>query len=341
MRFSIIVPVYNVEKYIEKCMESLISQSFLDYEIIVVDDESPDRSMDIVEAYRSREPEKIRVVHQKNTRQGGARNHGVELALGEYLIFVDSDDYVSRGMLEILDRRLKETRCDILMFGSESVNELGEPVPEEAWDPPKPGICNPRENIGIVLLPGAPWGKAFRREFYVGSGFRFPEKLLYEDCMTRLLYAKAKTVLITEDVLYYYVHRENSSMTQAISEKMLDIVTMAELTLQEFKRCGLYETFREPLEVSVIYSLLYVLNIINLQQPDHPMQKKIADFIRENFPDYRENTYAAPALIRSLDALTAYDFKRYHWRCLRLNRFKESLLRIPFFARLNDIRKHL
>ena len=341
MRFSIIVPVYNVEKYIEKCMESLVNQSFHDYEIIVVDDESPDRSMDIVEAYRSREPEKIRVIHQKNTRQGGARNHGVELALGEYLIFVDSDDYVSRGMLEILDRRLKETACDILAFRYVSVEEDGTLLPEEITSEIKPGLYCPRTDQDVLLLSSGPVNKVFRREFYIGSGFQFPEKLLYEDCMTRILYAKAKSILVTEDELYYSVHRENSSMTQAISEKMLDIVTMADLTLKEFRRCGLYETFRDPLEVSVIYCLLCVLNIINLQQPDHPMQKNIADFIKENFPGYRENTYATPALIRSLDLLTAYEFKRYHWQCLRLNRFKESLLRIPFFARLNEIRKHL
>ena len=114
MRFSIIIPVYNVEKYIEKCMASVMGQSFTDYEVIVVDDESPDNSMAVVERYAEEYPGKIRMIRQKNTRQGGARNHGVRYAKGDYLLFVDSDDYVHPDMLKTVDERLKQQPCDIL-----------------------------------------------------------------------------------------------------------------------------------------------------------------------------------------------------------------------------------
>lgn len=338
MRFSIIVPVYNVEKYIAKCMNSLVNQSFRDYEIIIVDDESPDGSMAIVETYRKKDPDRIRVIHQKNTRQGGARNHGVELALGEYLLFVDSDDYVSTSMLEILDRRLKENPCDILVFDSVPVTVQGELLPHEPMIL-KPGAYVPKECPSVVELPGAPWGKAFKRELYLKTGFQFPPKVLYEDVTTRILYAQARRIAICPDTLYYYVQRENSSMTQQVSEKMLDILTVTEIVRKEFIRLNLYESFREPLETALIYCILCIVEIISRAQWNSPMLLPLADYLQEKFPDYEKNSYASPELKRVLRCLTAHRFRYYHWRFLHLNHFKEKLLQNPLVSFFNDLRK--
>ena len=144
MRFSIVVPVYNVEKYIDRCMESLVSQSFRDYEIIVVDDESPDGSMDIVEAYAEANPGLITMLHQKNTRQGGARNNGVRHAKGDYLVFVDSDDYVSRDMLQVMEGYLQEKRYDVLICQHVAVTENGEKMAEDPSLPMAPGEYDPK-----------------------------------------------------------------------------------------------------------------------------------------------------------------------------------------------------
>ena len=338
MRFSIIIPVYNVEKYIAKCMESLVNQSFRDYELIIVDDESPDGSMSIVETYQKKYPEKIRIIHQKNTRQGGARNHGVTLALGEYLIFVDSDDYVSTSMLEILDRRLKENPCDILVFDSVSVTERGELLPQEPMVL-KPGTYVPAECPPVVQLPGAPWGKAFRRELYMKTGFQFPPKVLYEDVTTRILYAQARRIVICSDTLYYYVQRENSSMSQKISEKMLDILTVTEMVRKEFIRLNLYDTFREPLQTALIYCILNIVEMISCEQWNHPMLLPLADYLQETFPDYENNSLASPELKRVLRCLTAHKFRYYHWRFLGFNRLKERILQSPLARNLNELRK--
>lgn len=340
MKYSIIVPVYNVEKYIEACMTSLINQTFRDYEIIVVDDESPDGSMDIVERFRQQDPDRIRVVHQKNTRQGGARNHGVELARGEYLIFVDGDDYVSTDMLQTVENRLQENPCDILVYSFRSVTEDHEPL----WDDDEillpPGLYRPARDRNVVLLPCGPVNKAYRRDFYVRTGFRFPEKLWYEDTVTRFLYASADSIFVTDDPLYYYVRRENSSMTQKTSEKMLDILKVSDLTCRYFREAGLYEDFREPLEISLIYSLLCVENIINTRDPANPMQSAIADYIAEQFGSYGSNPWASPELVKSLDCLTAHQFRRYHICFLQKNQMKDRLLRIPLIRRLNEFRKN-
>lgn len=307
-------------------MDSLVHQSFRDYEIIVVDDESPDGSMEIVESYRKKDPERIRVFHQKNTRQGGARNYGVTLAMGEYMLFVDSDDYVSPDMLEVVDRKLRETPCDILVFSNVPVDETGEPAPGDGEEALKPGFYIPGKDTQVVMLACGPANKAFRREFYISTGVQFPEKIWYEDSITRLLYARASSIRVTDDPLYFYVQHENSSMNQKISEKMLDILTVVDMTCREFEKARLYDIFRQPLEVALIYSILCIEEKINLQNMSDPMQNQIADFIHMHFKDYRENPYASRELVRVLDCLTAHQFRRYHYRFLLLNRMKEHLL---------------
>ena len=326
MRFSIIIPVYNVEKYIGQCMESVMNQSFRDYEVIVVDDESPDGSMKIVEKYADADPERLRIVHQKNTRQGGARNHGVSLARGEYLIFVDSDDYVSTDMLATVDRCIRENPADILVFGHYPVTEDGK-IGEAVYPCELPaGRYVPKDTPEVVMLHVAPWEKAFRREFYVETGFQFPEKVLYEDGVTRLLYGSAQSMVLCREAFYYYRIRENSTMRQKISPRLLDILTVADLVLEQFRDAGLYDRFRETLDVSLIYSILCVFERINEADPQNPLQNTMAEYLEKHFPDYWSNPYVSAELRRELDCLKARRFRWYRCRYLRFNRRKEAIL---------------
>ncbi len=339
MRFSIIIPVYNVEKYIGKCLDTVMHQTFSDYEVIVVNDETPDNSMTIVQQYVDRFPEKIRVFHQKNTRQGGARNNGVQHARGEYILFVDSDDYVALNMLEIVDAHLRREPCDVLVFRNAMVTESGKRLPMNHHGDIAPGLYHPKETPGAMLLATGPVNKAFRRAFYLGTEFRFPEKLLYEDAVTRVLYAAADSLLICEDVLYYYVQSQNSAMRQAFSEKMLDILTVTDLVLDMFQQRDLYQTFREPLECSLIYGIQAILDPINLAQPDHPLQEPMADYMASRFPNYHSNPCISTELKRALDCIIARDFRKYHFQILRKNQLKDWILRIPGVAALNTWRK--
>ena len=128
-------------------------------------------------------------------------------------------------------------------------------------------------------------------------------------------------------------------MTQAVSPKNLDIVTMVELVCREFRQARLYEDFREPLEIGLIYNLLCIQEMISSADMKSPMQEEIAACIQRNFPDYRENPYASRELIRLLDCLSKRRFLYYHWRFLHLNHFKEKLLQTPGVGFLNDLRK--
>lgn len=339
MRFSIIIPVYNVEQYIRKCMDSIMNQSFSDFEVIVVDDETPDNSMQIVQEFVERYPDKIQVIHQKNTRQGGARNRGVLEARGEYILFVDSDDYVHTDMLQTVNTRLEETPCDILVFRFAGVSEKDELLWESDFKGLKPGLYHPSEYAQILRLHIGPVCKAFRRSFYVESGVRFPEKLLYEDGITRLLHAKASSVGICDDCLYYYVQSSQSTMRTGISERMLDILTITDIVRDGFQRDGLYDQFRDPLELSLIWGILGILNGINQRDPSHPLQIPLADYIAKTFPDYPANTEMSKKEKKELDLLVAHKFRRYHFWVFQIPHIKSQLLRCPFVAKLNQLRK--
>ena len=128
-------------------------------------------------------------------------------------------------------------------------------------------------------------------------------------------------------------------MRRNISEKMLDILTVTDLVITDFRKNGLYERFQEPLECALIYGILYVLDLINNTQMDHPLQIPMADYLRIYFPNYRENPYVGKTLARALDYLIQGDFRKYHYQILVLGRIKERILRNPVAAKLNAMRK--
>lgn len=341
MRFSIIIPVYNVERYIDKCMQTVMGQSFRDYEVIVVDDESPDNSMRIVEEYATKYPEQIHMIHQKNTRQGGARNRGVREARGEYILFVDSDDYVSTDMLKIVDEHLRNTPCDILSFRYEMVTPEGKYLGNGGFGGLLPGSYVPRVDKQILMLPAGPVHKAYRRQFYLSSGMEFPEKVLYEDAVVRLLYAKAERIVLIDQFLYYYVQSGNSSIRQKPSERMLDILTVTDIVLDSFRRDGLYEEFRNYLDASLITSILYITDVINAGEYDSTLQVPLADYIGNTFPDYESNPYVDSVQKKGIAFLLKHEFRSYHDRILMVRQCKDWLLRWRFIAKLNEFRRRL
>ena len=117
MKFSVVIPVYNVKEYLEKCVQSVLAQHSDEYEIILVDDGSTDGSGELCDALAARTPEKIRVVHKTNGGLGDARNVGLEHARGDYLVFLDSDDYIDETMFAELSEKIDETHADIISFG--------------------------------------------------------------------------------------------------------------------------------------------------------------------------------------------------------------------------------
>lgn len=240
---SIIVPVYNVEKYINRCIESLINQTFSDIEIILVDDGSTDTSGEKCDYYAERDS-RIKVIHQSNRGLSGARNQGIDSALGEWLLFVDSDDYVESEYVECLYREAIISNVDIAICNYVFRMEDGKEFARSSYSyVPK---RNAFDNIDALLLFedkqygtffDIVWNKIFKKTLF--SGIRFPEGIsLVEDISVMPdLYYKAKRVSIVAEKLYNYVYREGS-LTNGTYDKEADYclrLPMMEQRLEKYK----------------------------------------------------------------------------------------------------------
>lgn len=217
---SIIIPVYNVEKYLHKCIDSILGQTFNDYEIILIDDGSTDKSLQICEEYKVKNS-KICYYHQENCGPGKARNLGIDKAVGDYILFVDSDDYLADNMVEQLYSNIKKSKADMATCG---VYNVFKQKCIAQYDKKEKFLCSSEEAFGLLLIgekiPGSPCNKLIRKDIL--KKVRFPEGILYEDVAfhTELMQV-VKMVYVDTTPLYYYVHRENSITTKKFDAKAM------------------------------------------------------------------------------------------------------------------------
>ena len=340
MKFSVIVPVYNVEKYIKKCLESVLNQDFDDYEIIVVDDETPDGSMKIVEGLAQKYPEKFNIIHQENKGLGGARNTGVAAAKGEYLIFIDSDDYIEKDMLSKIDARLSEIPCDMVMFNFSEVTEAGNLIGKQTFFREDEICQTAEEKSKLLLAPPCAWNKVFRREFFIGSGVLFPEKTLYEDVVTRILTAKASKICLCNGHFYNYVQRQGSIMKSKVSPRVLDIIKVTHLLRNTFENEGLMPEYREVIEASQTHSLFTIAETVYKQSPENKMLKDITGYIVDNFSNYLSNSYLAENIKKEIYYLINEKYFKYRF-CKLIDKTKIMIYNNPIFLGLNNFRKKI
>lgn len=210
MKFSIVVPVYNVEQYLGQCLESLQAQNYGDYEVICVNDGSSDGSKEILSAWEPR-MQKMRVIDRENGGLSAARNTGLEAATGDYVVFVDSDDWVEPTMLSTLAESIGDE--DIACFACQRTdNEATDSLPKEqtsGWEYYNHHALEHRE-IPFVCV----WQRCYRRQFLLDNSLWFREGILHEDNeFTPRACLKAESIKVIPDVLYNYRVRPNSIMT--------------------------------------------------------------------------------------------------------------------------------
>lgn len=222
---SIIVPIYNVEKYLNKCIESILHQTYENFELILVDDGSPDSCGKICDDYANCD-RRIKVIHKKNGGLSDARNAGIEIAKGEYIGFVDSDDYISPDMYKILLEDCLRNQADIAMCGRYVVSESYKILKQEfVVDSPKK--YNSEIAIGKLLLwdscDSAAWDKLYKKSLF--DGIRYPIGVMSEDYdVTCRLFAKANQIIHVGKALYYYVQRNGSITKQDFNRKRFETI---------------------------------------------------------------------------------------------------------------------
>ena len=213
-KISIIVPVYKVEPYLRKCIDSILNQTFKDFELILVDDGSPDNCGKICDEYAKKD-ERIIVIHKDNGGVSMARNAALNIAKGDYIGFVDSDDYIESYMYEELYNKCKLEEADISIIGTREINEKGKMVYEYI-----PNVINFSE----ILKRAHPWNKLFDRKLFFDNNLFFSQDKYYEDLeLIPKLFVKAKKVCKVDNIGYIYLQRKGS-ITRQKDEKILDML---------------------------------------------------------------------------------------------------------------------
>ncbi len=208
---SVIVPVYNVEDYLPKCLGSILKQTFVDFELILVDDVSTDTSGMICDEYAQKD-NRIKVIHQKNGGLSNARNSGIDIAIGNYFSFVDSDDWIDENMLFEMYQQAIINNADVIISGHFVVN-LDNTV-TEVNKIKMQRILNRFEATSFILgdkeIHSFAWDKLYKRELF--EGIRYPENRIYEDTATTYkLFDKSTKVVQMSKSYYFYLRRESGT----------------------------------------------------------------------------------------------------------------------------------
>lgn len=279
---SVIIPVFNVEKYLARCLDTVITQTYTNLQIILVDDGSKDSSGNICEKYAWQD-NRIMVLHRENRGPGGARNAGLDVATGEYVVFIDGDDYITNDYIEYLYKLLEENRADMSMCSLKKIYNEKEEL-DECKE--KVEIMSSEEAICNLLcqrkVHPAVHCKLYKKEIF--SKIRFPEELYYEDLaiIYRIFDVCEKIVIGTKQKYYYFQHRE-SIMNQSFNEKKMYRIQAAN-DLKDFVDKQ-YPTLREEACVRCLIAGIQVFREI----PKEKGYQQYIDDAWEQIVKYRRN----------------------------------------------------
>lgn len=293
LKLSIVVPIYKVEDYLPACLDSILLPGREDYEIIAVDDGSPDRSGQIAEEYAARYPGLIRVIHQPNGGLGAARNTGIDSAKGEFLLFLDSDDSLFPGALEEMLRELeRDDGCDVIFFNDDQVDENGQLL-SHSVSCSREGVFTLEEYPGLLLeLPSA-CTKLWRRRLFLESGIRFPVRLWFEDLATTpRLYLRAGKMRAVPKAWLRYLLRQDSITNAKDPSRNREIITALSLVREDYRQQGALKRYEKELEISAVkHQLLFSTVRVNQMDPRSPLQKELKQNLDKSWPRWRSNPY--------------------------------------------------
>lgn len=237
---SIIIPVYNAENTLGRCLDSAINQSFKNIEIVIVNDASTDKSQEIIDDYRSKDQRIKSIVHSKNMNAGGAYNTGIKNSRGTYILFLDNDDYLSLNCVEVLLQSSQNFTCD-LVSGKWSTLYLNGRT-KIVYNFPLEGSIE--EKIKYTLVHGMRMmGMLIKRSIFIDNNLYFPEQVFYEDnAIAGCIQMYAKSIVSINATTYYYVITTSSVTQSTTIKKMSDRVFTTELFLNNLKNRHLYDS---------------------------------------------------------------------------------------------------
>lgn len=284
---SIIVPIYNAEKYLHKCIKSLLNQTKKELEFILINDGSTDNSEQIIKKYKDK---RIKYFKNKNQGIGKTRNFGIDKATGKYIMFLDSDDYLREDACKILYDKAEEEKLDLVICNFYRVEE--EANLEEKITIPEFKNTTLKEKKDLLLNVNlAPWNKLYKSELIQKNNIKFVENLKYEDAPFVIeAMDKAKSIgQVTEYLNYYIIHK--NSETTIRDEKIFDIIEITDKIRKYFSKRKEYTETIDKLTVRILTN--YTIQQRMQQDKEIGMQfiDKAFQYMKENIPDYKNNKY--------------------------------------------------
>ena len=310
---SVIVPVYNVENLVGRCLESLVNQTFNSYEIIVINDGTKDSSMDVVSKIAQKHPDLIKVFEQENSGLSVTRNNGIDLSVGKYIYFIDSDDYIKPETLEMMYNFAEKFQCDYVIDGFNNVDEAGNFLEKHStnvmtFNQP----FNPIDSAEFFLVHNSVWNRLYLKSTLNENKIRFIPGLWYEDLIfTRQYLIHSKKAIVLDQQFYQYVQREGSLMSSLGSDKNIDIIEIFSLLIEYYKSNDYYEVFNQEIEILAL-DHLYLAAVVRVSRASRfDLAMVLADEFRNRFPNYKKNKYYTKKPLKHKFLLSLIDLNAF------------------------------
>lgn len=295
VKISFIIPCYNVEKYLPKCLDSLMSQSLDDIEAICINDGSPDHCLQILKDYRKKYGDKIVIIDKKNEGVWRGRKDGIKKARGEYIGFIDSDDYVTKDFAEKLYAAATKNRADIAICGFDRIDlDTGKLYSREMVKPKHKNIII-EQNPGLLLeINGAPWNKIFKAELLKNmTELKNIPPVLDDMMFQQLIFINAHKITFIPDSLNRYMVRKDS-IINTVEPKVIPETYAAMKEIRNLYAKTKNQNYLDYIDANAFLhlgiSLMYRLST-NKNANFNKLLKENTKFLDQNFPNWRRNRY--------------------------------------------------
>lgn len=283
-KVTLIIPVYNSEKYISKCLDSILNQTYKDYEILIVNDGSKDNSKQIIDKYKDEYPEKIISIEQENKGVSVTRNESIKKANGKYIMFIDNDDYLDKDYIETFVNEIEKEDYDIVLGGYRRITEEGKILRQ----------LKLKDTEWSRLMIVAPWAKIYKKQFLIDNDITFLKNNLGEDVYFNLkaMFATKKIKIIDYIGYNWFFNTKSVSNTTQKDITQLQVYELLNSCYDELKKCNLLE---ENYDIIKTYFTRYIVWLIYFSTKKldkeiiYKEYDKLFNWLENRFPDYKKN----------------------------------------------------
>lgn len=283
-KVTLIIPVYNSEKYISKCLDSILEQTYNDYEILIVNDGSKDNSQQVINEYKNKYPEKIISIEQENKGVSETRNESIQRANGDYIMFIDNDDYLDKNYIETFVNEIEEQDYDIVLGGYRRITETGKVLKE----------LKLQDKEWSKLMIPAPWSKIYKKQYLIQNDIVFLKNNIGED-----VYFNLKAMLLSKKIkIIDYVGYNWFFNTQSVSNTIQKNITQLQVyellnkCYEQLEECNLIKENYNTIKTFFTRYIIWLISF-STKKLDRKIlyneYDKLFNWLEQKFPDYKKN----------------------------------------------------